>query len=314
LSGVRGASYTSVFSGRPSTVTPHDPAYTPVRRVLWRVLWLNLAVAFAKMGWGWMIGSVSLSADGYHSLFDGLSNVIALIGLWVAAHPPDDNHPYGHKKFETLATVGIGISLTLVCLHVLQSAYARFTSPITPDVGPGAYAVVVVTMAVNAIVYLYERRKADDLGSPVLMADSKHTQSDLLVTASVLGSLIAAHLGVWLVDPIVAVLIAGLIGKAAYDIVLESAMVLSDASMIDPRDVDRVVSQMKGVLHCHEIRTRGTRQHILMDLRIHVDPDMTVRRAHDIADDLEELVKARFEGVQEVVVHIEPHGEHHCPG
>ena len=295
-------------------MTPHQTAYTPVRRVLWQVLWLNLAVAFAKMGWGWLIGSVSLSADGYHSLFDGLSNVIALIGLWVAAHPADANHPYGHKKFETLATIGIGISLSLVCLHVLQSAYGRFTNPVAPQVGVGAYVVVVVTMAVNSFVYLYERRKAGELSSPVLLADSKHTQSDLLVTASVLGSLIAAHLGVGLLDPIVAVLIAGLIGKAAYDIVIEAAMVLSDASMIDPREVDQVVSQMKGVLHCHEIRTRGTRQHILMDLRVHVDPDMTVRRAHDIADDLEELVKARFEGVQEVVVHIEPHGEHYCPG
>jgi len=291
----------------------HDAPYTPVRRVLWQVLWLNLLVAFAKMGWGWWIDSVSLSADGYHSLFDGLSNVIALIGLWVAAHPPDENHPYGHRKFETLATIGIGVMLALVCLHVLQAAYARFTTPVTPRVDTGAYLVVVLTLGINSLVYVYERRMADRLSSDVLRADSKHTQSDLLVTSSVLAGLIAAHFGVWLLDPIVAVLIAGLIGKAAYDIVLESAMVLSDVSMIDPAEVIAVVSRMRGVLHCHEIRTRGTPHHILMDLRIHVDPDMTVRRAHDIADDLEDLIKGEFQGVQEVVVHVEPHGEHYCP-
>jgi cation diffusion facilitator family transporter len=284
-----------------------------VRKVLWGVLWLNLLVAFAKLGWGFWIGSVSLTADGYHSLFDGMSNVIALIGLWVASHPADENHPYGHKKFETLATIGIGIMLTLACLHVLEGAYLRFVNPRSPDVGPIAYFVVASTMAINWFVYTYERRKADELSSEVLRADSKHTQSDILVTVSVACSLFAADLGFWLLDPIVAVLIAGLIGKAAYDIILESAMVLSDASMIDPAEVDRFVSDMDGVLHCHEIRTRGPRQHILMDLRIHVDPDMTVRRAHDIADDVEDRVKARFEGVQEVVVHVEPHGEHYCP-
>lgn len=294
-------------------VLAQEATYTPVRKVLWQVLWLNLLVAFAKLGWGLWIGSVSLTADGYHSLFDGMSNVIALIGLWVAAHPPDENHPYGHRKFETLATIGIGVMLTLACLHVLESAYQRFTNPTMPEVGPVAYAVVISTMIVNWFVYTYERRRADALSSEVLRADSAHTQSDILVTVSVAASLVAADFGIGLLDSIVAVLIAGLIGKAAYDIILESAMVLSDASMIDPAEVNRFVSRMDDVLHCHEIRTRGPRQHILMDLRIHVDPDMTVRRAHDIADELETQVKDHFKGVDEVVVHVEPHGEHYCP-
>lgn len=296
-----------------STILTEEPAYTPVRRVLWQVLWLNLLVAFAKMGYGFWIGSVSLTADGYHSFFDGLSNVIALIGLWVAAHPPDENHPYGHRKFETLATIGIGAMLALACLHVLESAYARIVSPELPEVNAGAYGVVFVTLAINWFVYRYEQRKGRQLDSAVLLADSTHTRSDLLVTTSVLASLIAAQYGFSLLDPIVAVLIAGLIGKAAYDIIFESAMVLSDVAMIEPQDVRDVVLKMDGVLHCHEIRTRGARNHILMDLRIHVDPDMSVRRAHDIADALEDEVKSHFDGVEEVVVHVEPHGEHYCP-
>jgi cation diffusion facilitator family transporter len=301
--------------GGPYTacVLAEEPAYTPVRRVLWQVLWLNLLVAFAKLGYGFHIGSVSLSADGYHSLFDGLSNVIALIGLWVASHPADENHPYGHRKFETLATIGIGVMLALACLHVLESAYDRFVSPSPPEVDATAYGVVFFTLAINWFVYRYEQRKGRELDSPVLLADSAHTRSDLLVTTSVLASLIAAQYGFSLLDPIVAVLIAGLIGKAAYDIIFESAMVLSDVAMIEPRDVRDVVLKMDGVLHCHEIRTRGARNHILMDLRIHVDPDMTVRRAHDIADALEDEVKGHFKGVDEVVVHVEPHGEHYCP-
>ena len=301
--------------GPPYTgaILAEEGAYTPVRRVLWQVLWLNLLVAFAKMGCGLWIGSVSLMADGFHSLFDGLSNVIALIGLWVAAHPADDNHPYGHRKFETLATVGIGIMLALACLRVLESAYARFVEPSTPAVNAAAYGVVFATFAINWFVYRYEQRKGRELDSALLIADSQHTRSDLLVTTSVLGTLIAAQFGVALLDPIVAVLIAGLIGKAAFDIIFESAMVLSDMAMIEPKDVRDVVLKMDGVLHCHEIRTRGARNHILMDLRIHVDPDMTVRRAHDIADALEDELKEHFRGVDEVVVHVEPHGEHYCP-
>jgi len=290
-----------------------EPAYKPVRRVLWQVLWLNLLVAFAKLAYGFKIGSVSLTADGYHSMFDGLSNVIALIGLWVASHPADANHPYGHRKFETLATIGIGVMLSLACLNVLEKAYARFISPTPPEVDAVAYGVVFVTLVVNWFVYRYEQRKGRELDSAVLLADSTHTRSDLLVTTSVLASLIAAQYGFSLLDPIVAVLIAGLIGKAAYDIIFESAMVLSDVAMIEPQDVRDLVAKMDGVLHCHEIRTRGARNHILMDLRIHVDPDMTVRRAHDIADALEDEIKNHFDGVQEVVVHVEPHGEHYCP-
>jgi cation diffusion facilitator family transporter len=301
--------------GAPYTfpILADEPAYTPVRRVLWQVLWLNLLVAFAKLIYGNWIGSVSLGADGFHSLFDGLSNVIALIGLWVAGHPADANHPYGHRKFETLATTAIGVSLALACLRVLGSAYDRFVNPSAPHVDAGAYGVVFATLAINWFVYRYEQRKGRELDSAVLLADSTHTRSDLLVTTSVLGTLIAAQAGASLLDPIVAVLIAGLIGKAAYDIIFESAMVLSDMAMIDPNDVRDVLLKMDGVLHCHEIRTRGSRNHILMDLRVHVDPDMTVRRAHDIADALEDEIKNHFKGVQEVVVHVEPHGEHYCP-
>ena len=146
--------------GPPYTgaILAEEGAYTPVRRVLWQVLWLNLLVAFAKMGCGLWIGSVSLMADGFHSLFDGLSNVIALIGLWVAAHPADDNHPYGHRKFETLATVGIS----------------------TPAVNAVAYGVVFATFAINWFVYRYEQRKGRELDSALLIADSQHTRSDCL--------------------------------------------------------------------------------------------------------------------------------------
>ncbi|MDH4230383.1 MAG: cation diffusion facilitator family transporter [Nitrospirota bacterium] len=281
--------------------------------MLWQVLWLNLLVAAAKLGYGVWIGSVSLTADGYHSAFDGMSNIIALIGLWVAGHPADHNHPYGHRKFETLATIGIGIMLTLACLHVLEGAYLRFSSPSLPHVTPMAYAVVLATMAINWFVFRYEHTKAEEHHSPVLHADARHTHSDLLVTLSVLASLIASHFGIWLLDPIVAVLIAGLIGKAAFDIILESALVLSDVSMLAPEEIHDVAMDTEGVLFCHEIRTRGTRYHIMMDLRIHVDPQMNVMQAHQIADRLEDRLKAHFDGVQEVVVHVEPHGAHYCP-
>ena len=277
-----------------------------IRSVLWTVLALNLLVAFAKLLYGAMTGSLGMQADGFHSLFDGVSNVVGLIGLWLASAPPDDRHPYGHKKYETLAAAAIGAMLVATCLYLLRSSYLHWQGAVEPEVTGASFVVMLVTMAINYGVMRWERGRGEALRSEILAADSRHTASDLLTSVSVLVGLAAVRLGYPIVDPIVAVAIAAIIAKTAASVLFETSRSLTDMARLDPAQVRLVVMQNEGVLDCHEIRTRGLPHHIFVDLSVHVDAGMSVGTSHELAHRVEQAIKDRFEGVAEVIVHVEP--------
>ncbi len=140
-------------------VASHHRRQQRVRFVLVAVLGLNVAVAGAKIGMGLAIGSLAMSADGFHSLLDGASNIVALIALAVASHPPDPNHPYGHHRFETLTSLGIASFMMLALFGILQGAWSRLQSGGAPDVTSLSFAVMGATLAVNVFVTLWERRR-----------------------------------------------------------------------------------------------------------------------------------------------------------
>ena len=146
-----------------------------VERVLWIVLALNLMVAAAKFFYGLASGSASMQADGIHSVFDSLGNVIGLIGISLAARPADDGHPYGHSKFETYGSLAIGVLLLVAAFEVGTSAVAKLASQsYTASVTPVSFAVMVGTLAVNVGVTMYERRAGRRLHSEILAADAAH--------------------------------------------------------------------------------------------------------------------------------------------
>lgn len=281
-------------------------SYTSIRKILIYTLLLNMLVAASKLIYGHITDSLSMVADGYHSFFDGTSNVVGLVGIWFAYHPPDKNHPYGHKKYETLASLGISILLFLTCYQVLQSAYLRFKDSIVPEVTSFSFLVMFVTMGINIYVMRWERLKGRELKSEILISDSLHTRSDVFASVSVLVSLGAAGFGFPIIDPIAAFIIAILIGKTGYEILLEATKVLSDYSRISPTLIRDVVLGVDGVRECHEIRTRGTATDVSVDLRLHVPPDMDIEGAHHLAHKVEDRIKEEFTDVTEVVVHVEP--------
>jgi cation diffusion facilitator family transporter len=283
------------------------PARTKdVRFVLWAVLVLNLCVAGAKLLYGVMTGSLSMQADGFHSLFDGVSNVVGLLGLWLASFPPDAGHPYGHKKYETLAAAGIGAMLVGTCLYLLWNSYQHWLGAVRPQVTAVSFGVMVGTMIVNYAVMRWERRRGEQLRSEILVADSRHTGSDILTSFSVLAGLAAVRMGYPFMDPLVAVAIAGVIAFTGVQVLWETAQSLTDVARLDPEEVREVVLRHGGVLDCHEVRTRGLPDHIFVDLSVHVPPTMSVAEAHDVAHEVEDSVKHHFEGVAEVIVHVEP--------
>jgi cation diffusion facilitator family transporter len=255
-----------------------------------------------------MSGSLGMQADGFHSLFDGVSNVIGLVGLWWASGPPDAHHPYGHKKFETLAAAGIGGMLLATCFYLVLETYASWGGSHQPTVTGISFVVMLVTMAVNFSVMRWEQRQGRELGSEILIADSYHTRSDLLTSVSVLAGLIAVRIGYPLIDSIVALVVAVVIAWTAITVLREVLSSLTDQVRLDPEAVRTIVMEIPGVFDCHKVRTRGLANHVFVDLSIHVQPDMPVEDAHGIANQVEHSLKKRFTGVEDVVVHLEPEG------
>ena len=279
-----------------------------IRRILWWVLLLNVFVAAAKWIYGVITQSLGMQADGLHSFFDGLSNVIGLFGLWLASPLPDANHPYGHKKFETLAAGAIGGFLVMTCLYLLWKAYRSWTMDLHPQVTTISFMIMFITMGINIFVTKWERQKGKELKSDVLTADSYHTASDVLTSLSVLAGLIAIQAGYPFIDPLVAVFIAGVIAWTAIIVLKDVLSSLTDQIRLDPQDIRTAVMTIPGILDCHEIRTRGPATHVFVDLSIHVEPTWSVEQAHALANKVEAFLLTHFDSVEDVVVHIEPEG------
>jgi cation diffusion facilitator family transporter len=247
-----------------------------------------------------------MQSDGYHSLFDGVSNVIGLIGIQIASKPPDKDHPYGHRKFETMASVFIAVLLGIVALDIVTSAFQRLGDSSSPEVNLVSFIVMLGTMAVNFAVTTYEHRNGIKLNSDVLIADAAHTKSDIYVSLSVILGLIVIKAGYPLIDPVISVLVAIVILHAGAQIIFSSVSVLCDGSRIDPDEICDSIDDIDGVIGCHHIRTRGSQGNIFVDLHIQVNPEMPTSKSHSLAHVVQFRIKERFEGVVEVLVHIEP--------
>jgi cation diffusion facilitator family transporter len=280
--------------------------YTAVVSVLYRVLFLNLAVAVVKIALGYGTGAVSILSDGFHSLTDSASNVVALVGVSVARRPPDRNHPYGHRKYETMASVGILVFLILVLVQVLTAAFDRLLNGGTPRVFPEGIGVMAVTLVINVFVVRYEMREGRRLTSEVLKADAMHTRSDVLTSAAVLGALIGVWWGFPLLDPLAALLVAGFIGHAGWAIAKDASQILSDEIVIAEEDVQAVVRSVPEVLGCEKIRTRGSADHAFMDLHVWLDRLTPLQEAHATSHVVKDKLMARFPQLVDVVIHIEP--------
>ena len=280
--------------------------YSQVSSVLYRVLFLNLAVAVVKIALGYYTGAVSIISDGFHSLTDSASNVVALIGVSVARRPPDANHPYGHRKYETMASLGILVFLVVVLIEVLTAAADRLVNGGTPRVFPEGIGLMTATLIVNLFVVSYELREGRRLQSEVLRADAKHTRSDVLTTGAVLGALLGVWWGYPLLDPMAALLVAGFIGHACWSIAQEASRILGDEIVIAEGDVRQVVQSVPGVIGCEKIRTRGSADYAFLDLHLWLDGNMPLKEAHAASHVVKDRLMTKFPQLADVVIHIEP--------
>ena len=281
-------------------------SYKGVKKVLIYTLILNLVVALAKIIYGTMANIGSMVADGFHSFSDATSNIVGLIGIWISAKPPDENHPYGHQKVETVSTILISMLLFFVSYEIMIGAYGRFKNPVAPDINISSFVVMIIALLINIFVVVYETNKGKEFKSSYLLSDAKHTKSDIYVSLSVIGSLIASKLGFPVVDSILSVFIAILIARAGLEILINAMNILIDGKIIDPNVIRPQVEERPEVIYCHEIRTRGKENQIMMDLHVGIDENASIKHGHEIAHDIENMLIKEFDGVSEVIIHLEP--------
>ena len=244
-----------------------------VRRVLIITLVLNLAVAVGKIIVGALTGAVSITADGFHSLMDGSSNLIGLGANAIAGKPADEDHPYGHRRYETLAALAVGILLIFTAYEIITSAIERLTSGEKPELSPLSFIVLIATLGVNLFISRYEGAAGKRLNSELLIADAANTGADVFVTLSVLVS-----------------------------------MVLVDTAPYKSGELAQFAGEVPAVRKVIRARSRGTIDAAFIDIDVEVAPGTTAEQTAAITEAIDEKMRAHLTGVSEVEVHFQPSG------
>ena len=278
-----------------------------VRRVLRGLLVANIAVVIAKVAIGVAAGSLAVIGDAIHSSVDAVYNILGLIVVRVASQAPDAEHPYGHRKFETLGALGICVVLSVTAFELARSAIGRLsTGGHAIQITDPGLALLLATLGTNVLVAWYENRRGHELQSELLIADAAHTRTDVFITIGVLIGVLFSRQGYLWVDPVVAIVVAGLIVRVAYRILLRAVPVLVDERAIPEPTIRKSAQAVEGVVSAYGIRSRGGNAGVrYAEVTIAVDPNANVATAHAIADAVEERLKKDLE-LEEVTVHVEP--------
>jgi cation diffusion facilitator family transporter len=202
----------------------------------------------------------------------------------------------------------IGVALLALAWEVLSGAMSRVSKPAVPEISVLNWLVMAATIGVNLLVSWYEGREGRRLKSAFLLADSTHTRADLYVSLGVVVSFVAALAGLGWADPLVAVAIAAIIAWQAVQILLAAFNVLTDSAVIPAEMLEPLASAVPGVLRVHDVRSRGRRDAVHVDLTVHLDGGMSLHEAHDVADRIEAALERAHPEIVDVVVHLEPEG------
>ena len=282
--------------------------YKKVNLVLWVILFANMGVALLKIFVGAVSGSASITADGFHSLSDGTSNIAGIIGVKLASKPKDKSHPYGHGKFEILTGLFIGAVLLYVGGEISINAIKGFINPVAPTFTTSSFLLMLFTLVVNIFVFSYEYIIGKKLNSHILISDALHTKSDIFVSSGVILTLMGIKFGLPPVfDSIVSLIVACFIFRSAFSIAISSVDVLVDKAMVDDEKVIAVLKQFPDVIGCHNIRSRGHANHMHIDMHVKVNPDMSVLDSHKLSHKIADKIREEINYNTEVIIHIEPY-------
>ena len=289
----------------PSVVDSREQS-SGVRRVLGGILVANLIVVVIKFTVGIDTNSLAVFGDALQSSVDAASNIFGIFVVRVASKAPDEDHPYGHSKFETLGALLIALFLVLSIFELVRGAMARLMSGAPSlNVSSTALGLLVFTLLVNVGVVWFETRAGRRLKSDLLLADALHTRTDVFITVGVLGGLALARAGLAWADPALALIVAVLVGRAGYQILRRAIPSLVDERAFDQTTIQRVAEGVDGVMSAYAIRSRHGGDRRFAELTIAVDGGADVASAHRIADQVEGRLRDSLH-LDEVTVHVEP--------
>jgi cation diffusion facilitator family transporter len=273
-----------------------DQRDTKILRIILIEGLANLTVLIIKLVVGIFTGSLAVLGDAVHSLTDIINNIVAWLVTRHSAKPADTKHPYGHRKFETVAVFGL--------FELVLHAITRETTEITT--GRLELGLMFGVLTINIVVSTWQRSWARRLKSDILLADANHTFSDVLITASVIvGWQLSAMGWVW-IDQLCALVVAGLILYLAFELFKKTLPVLLDERAIEAKELRAAVQSIDGVRAIRRVRSRWVGSARAVDLVIEVDAQLSMVAAHEIADKLEILLADRFD-IHDVSIHVEPH-------
>jgi len=287
----------------------NNPRYLEVRKVTLIGSVVDFLLGVAKILVGLLAHSQALIADGLHSLSDLATDFVVLYASKHAHREADEAHPYGHGRIETLATVGLGITLIAVAFGIGYDATRRMNEP-DLLLAPGmlALAVAFVSVIAKEIIYQYTRKAALKLRSNMLMANAWHSRSDAISSIVVVFGVAGAMMGYSYLDAVAAIAVAVMIAKIGFDLVRASTKELIDTAL-EPEVVDAIrkeIAKVDGVRALHMLRSRRSGADALVDLHVQVDPCISVSEGHQIGDTVRRRLMDRVDEVTDVTVHIDP--------
>ena len=278
-------------------------------------MFVNIILFIFKLVAGILGRSGAMVADAIHSASDFVTDIVVLAFVRISSKPRDDDHKWGHGKYETLASLIIGIALFAVGVEILIDSAEKIMAVMRGEMlpRPGMIAIVAaaVSIVVKEILYQYTARKGKSLNSPSVVANAWHHRSDALSSiGALLGIGLAYFLGEkWRVaDPIAAIVVAALIIKVAVDLCRTSLAELLEKSLPleTEEEILSIISSTPNVYKPHNLRTRRIGSDIAIEVHIRVEGAMTVQDSHEISREIEHLLRARFGEYTAVAIHIEP--------
>ena len=264
----------------------------------------NLAILLAKLAVGLSTGSLAVLGDAVHSLTDVANNIVAWIVVRHSAQPADRRHPYGHRKFETLAVFCLAALLTVLAFELALQAVRREKVEVSQDVW--GLGIMLGVLCVNIGIASWQRYWARRLQSDIVLADAHHTLADVLTTIVVIAGWQLSALGFPWLDTLCAIGVAAVILYLAYGLFKRALPVLLDEMAIEPEHLIDEVRAVPGVRGVARVRSRWIGSSRAVDMILDVDAGLTTVEAHEITDAVEALLEERFD-VRDISIHVEPH-------
>jgi len=287
--------------------------FTQADRVIQTGFWINGVLMVMKLLAGHFGGSEAVFADGVESACDFVAILTTMIALRIGRQPFDANHPYGHGKAESISAILVSLVIVLTGGGILYNAVRTIISRNFSEPHIIAVFAACATIIVKEWLFRYSNKVSKRLESPAVEAIAKDHRKDALTSVATLVGVGGAYFGLTILDPIAAGLTALFIFHIGYETFKSAAHDLMDgqppAELI--RDVTTIAEGVEGVEHVHEIRGRRSGQYLIVDLKLEMDPYMTVKQSHDIATEVKRLIFERFSNVGDVMIHINPHEEEH---